>query len=60
MRINMKKKTFVMCVAIFVCTGLSAQPTSLDEVYEPVVVGVPPSDAYIGLSLLPRRRVAPL
>ena len=42
-----------MCVAIFVCTGLSAQPTSLDEVYEPVVVGVPPSDAYIGLSLLP-------
>lgn len=49
----MKKKTFVMCVAIFVCTGLSAQPASLDEVYEPVVVGVPPSDAYIGLSLLP-------
>lgn len=42
-----------MCVAMFVCTKLSAQPASLDEVYEPVVVGVPPSDAYIGLSLLP-------
>lgn len=41
-----------MCVAIFVCAGLSAQPASLNEVYEPVVVGVPPSDAYIGLSLL--------
>lgn len=49
----MKKKTFVMWAAMFVCAGLFAQPASLDEVYEPIVVGVPPSDAYIGLSLLP-------
>lgn len=49
----MKKKTFVMWAVMFVCAGLFAQPASLDEVYEPVVVGVPPSDAYIGLSLLP-------
>lgn len=49
----MKKKTFVMWAAMFVCAGLFAQPASLDEVYEPVVVGTPPSDAYIGLSLLP-------
>ena len=49
----MKKKPFVMWAALWVCAGLFAQPASLDEVYEPVVVGTPPSDAYIGLSLLP-------
>lgn len=42
-----------MWAALCVCAGLFAQPASLDEVYEPVVVGTPPSDAYIGLSLLP-------
>lgn len=49
----MKKKSLVMWAALCVCAGLFAQPASLDEVYEPVVVGTPPSDAYIGLSLLP-------
>lgn len=37
----------------FVSSGLWAQPTTLDEIYAPVVVATPPSDAFIGLSLLP-------
>lgn len=39
---------FFVGTTLFV--GRGQIPVSLDEVYEPVVVGIPPSDAFIGLS----------
>ncbi len=53
----MKLKTSILFVLIVLANGLFGQakietPKSLDEVFAPVVVAIPPSDAYIGLSML--------
>ena len=46
---------FKLLLAASLCSSLSfaQKPQSIDEVFAPVVTGVPPCDAYIGLSLLP-------
>ncbi len=47
----MNKKTIYICLLVLsMCSVSIAQP--LSDVYAPRVVGVPPSDAYIGLSRL--------
>ena len=35
------------------CCAWAQKPSSLEEVYEPAVVGVPPCDSYVGLSKMP-------
>ena len=48
----MRIKTLL--VAAFTCSLCFAQNMpSLDDVFAPVITGTPPSDAYIGLSLMP-------
>lgn len=51
----MKKKLLLAICAGSMLTTAFAQriPATLDSVYAPVVVGIPPSDAYIGLSKMP-------
>ncbi len=48
-------KRFVVLVALFTIAfeAFSQKATKLDSVFAPVVVGVPPSDAYIGLAKMP-------
>ena len=48
------KKHFLLAALLGTSIGLQAQhiPSTIDSVYAPIKVGVPPSDAYIGLSRL--------
>lgn len=53
----MNKNIFVMrlliILIVFVSKYTTAQTTKLDSLFSPIVTAIPPSDAYIGLSLLP-------
>ena len=51
----MNKINRMSLLALFLGLGLCshAQTAQLDRVFAPVVVGIPPSDAYIGLSKMP-------
>ena len=48
------KKHFLLAAMLGTSIGIQAQhiPSTIDSVYAPIKVGVPPSDAYIGLSRL--------
>ena len=47
------RKFYLILIAINSLFYCSAQTAKLDSIFAPVVVGVPPSDAYIGLSKMP-------
>ena len=50
----MKRTVILGCLLGCTLTAArSAVPVSLDSVYAPVIVGTPPSDAFIGLSRMP-------
>lgn len=48
------KLRHLCCIAVSMATTLLAyaQQSKLDSIYAPTIVGTPPSDAYIGLSML--------
>ena len=48
------KKQLLFTSLVCACLSMQAQhiPSTIDSVYAPIKVGVPPSDAYIGLSKL--------
>ena len=48
------KKQILLAALLGTTIGIQAQhvPSTIDSVFAPIKVGVPPSDAYIGLSKL--------